>query len=424
MRKEHIYSLPLSSGHSPTPLSALMEKLQGPINSFVLEEKSDVGFLEEEDGVLGRNCAPLLAGESFRFAEFREEKASDCRLPSFEDKMPFLQMLQGIENPLPIQETDLPFLLGLLHREKQVLPWESSSSYLTSSELESSVSNNGMATLKSLVESEAKGPQILPPNSAVNLNSEFNRGEKFTLGRTQDKSKQTQLAKSPLITKERRKRSRTRPQKNQEEADGQRMTHIAIERNRRRQMNDHFAALQSLMPPSYIQRGDQASIIGGAIDFVKELEQLLQSLQAQKRMRQQSEENGDILASTSSSSSSSNLLNNNVVMKPEEVGNAALDPGAVGGSFTAENRSVVADVEAVVIRNHVNLKFECRKGDGLLVKAVLALEDLRLTVLHLNITSFHSLSVHYSINLKAAAAAAAGGGGQDRPRSDEVMFAS
>ncbi|CAL1395903.1 unnamed protein product [Linum trigynum] len=29
----------------------------------------------------------------------------------------------------------------------------------------------------------------------------------------------------------------------------------------------------ALMPPSYVQRGDQASIIRSAIDFVKELEQ-------------------------------------------------------------------------------------------------------------------------------------------------------
>lgn len=32
------------------------------------------------------------------------------------------------------------------------------------------------------------------------------------------------------------------------------MTHIAVERNRRRQMNDYLAVLRSLMPPSYAQR--------------------------------------------------------------------------------------------------------------------------------------------------------------------------
>ncbi|KAI9111325.1 hypothetical protein K1719_017737 [Acacia pycnantha] len=87
----------------------------------------------------------------------------------------------------------------------------------------------------------------------------------------------------------RRKRKRTRPVKNKEEVENQRMTHIAVEWNRRRQMNDHLSVLRTLMPPSYIQRGDQASIIRGAIDFVKELEQLLQTLEAQKYFRKNEE---------------------------------------------------------------------------------------------------------------------------------------
>lgn len=52
----------------------------------------------------------------------------------------------------------------------------------------------------------------------------------------------------------RRKRRRSKPMKNKEEMENQRMTHIAVERNRRRQMNDYLALLRSLMPPSYAQR--------------------------------------------------------------------------------------------------------------------------------------------------------------------------
>ncbi|RZR82262.1 hypothetical protein BHM03_00008633, partial [Ensete ventricosum] len=87
---------------------------------------------------------------------------------------------------------------------------------------------------------------------------------------------------------ERRKRKRPRQastSKSAEEAESQRMTHIAVERNRRRLMNDHLATLRSLVPPSYVQRGDQASIVGGAIEFVKELEHHLLSLQYEKRLR-------------------------------------------------------------------------------------------------------------------------------------------
>lgn len=81
------------------------------------------------------------------------------------------------------------------------------------------------------------------------------------------------------------KRKRARSVKTTEEVESQRMTHIAVERNRRKQMNEHLRVLRSLMPGSYVQRGDQASIIGGAIEFVRELEQLLQCLESRKSGR-------------------------------------------------------------------------------------------------------------------------------------------
>lgn len=52
----------------------------------------------------------------------------------------------------------------------------------------------------------------------------------------------------------RRKRRRTRTCKNKEELENQRMTHIAVERNRRKQMNEYLAVIRSMMPPSYVQR--------------------------------------------------------------------------------------------------------------------------------------------------------------------------
>ncbi|KAJ4840905.1 hypothetical protein Tsubulata_034898 [Turnera subulata] len=91
--------------------------------------------------------------------------------------------------------------------------------------------------------------------------------------------------KNPAAPEGKNKRKRPRTVKTSEEVESQRMTHIAVERNRRKQMNEHLRVLRSLMPGSYVQRGDQASIIGGAIEFVRELEQLLQCLESQKRRR-------------------------------------------------------------------------------------------------------------------------------------------
>lgn len=131
-------------------------------------------------------------------------------------------------------------------------------------------------------------------------------------------------------------------------------------------------------------KGDQASIVGGAINLVKELEQLLESLQDRKGMRKlaEEEEGGSDTTTT--------------IGPPQH------------GDFTEENiykkelRSEMEKVQVTVIQNHVNLKISnCeRRRPGQLVKAIVGLEQLRLTVLHLNITSFQSSYVHYSFSLK------------------------
>ncbi|CAH8386993.1 unnamed protein product [Eruca vesicaria subsp. sativa] len=168
------------------------------------------------------------------------------------------------------------------------------------------------------------------------------------------------------VSREKRKRKRTKPAKNTEEMESQRMTHIAVERNRRRQMNVHLNSLRSLIPSSYILRGDQASIVGGAIDFVKILEQQLQSLEAEKMTQQQQTDSKDI-----------SLRVSNV-----------------------EEQSSKLRIDATVIESHVNLKIQCPKRQGQLLRTIIWLEKLRFTVLHLNVTSPCNASVSYSFNLK------------------------
>ncbi|XP_071706812.1 transcription factor SPEECHLESS-like [Rutidosis leptorrhynchoides] len=69
-------------------------------------------------------------------------------------------------------------------------------------------------------------------------------------------------------------------------SDGQpKVSHIAVERNRRKQMNEHLTVLRSLMPCFYVKRADQASIIGGVVDYITELQQVLQSLEAKKQRK-------------------------------------------------------------------------------------------------------------------------------------------
>ncbi|GAV76208.1 HLH domain-containing protein [Cephalotus follicularis] len=373
---------------------AVMERFQGPMNPCFLGEHLDLEWLQQ--GIFNK--------ESSRFEDAEEIFLT----PNLEDKMPFLEMLQSVETPplLPFKEPNFQTLLRLQHIKK---PWEIYQPFMPEMEtqiqpleLESCVTHD----LHSPVKSETKDLQIPHSTSCLEgVSSDSNQeqpnsvdtnccieGNSHQRQHTQTtRPKHTHFLKSPPMTREKRKRKRTKPIKNKEEVESQRMTHIAVERNRRRQMNDHLNSLRSLMPPSYVQRGDQASIIGGAIDFVKELEQLLQSLEAKKKMKRNSQEDGE--SSTFDSVMGVNSLDN-LFESCQQCRTRNLDE-----EMKAENKSEAAEIQVTVIQNHVNLKIQCQKKHGQLLKAIVALEDLRVTVLHLNITSSQS-TVLYSFNLK------------------------
>ncbi|KAG9137790.1 hypothetical protein Leryth_024057 [Lithospermum erythrorhizon] len=181
----------------------------------------------------------------------------------------------------------------------------------------------------------------------------------------------------------RRKRRRTKSSKNKEELENQRMTHITVERNRRKQMNDYLAVIRSLMPPSYAQRGDQASIVAGAINFVKELEQQLQSLEEQKRSIKPSNDDNDT------------PLFSDFFTFPQY----STTTTATNNEPAAQHRSALGDIEVTVVESHANLKIRTKKRPRQLLKIVAGLQCVRLTILHVNVTTVDQM-VLYSVSVK------------------------
>ncbi|KAG2568377.1 hypothetical protein PVAP13_7NG313800 [Panicum virgatum] len=217
----------------------------------------------------------------------------------------------------------------------------------------------------------------------------------------------------------RKRRRRQRTVKNAEDAESQRMTHIAVERNRRRQMNEYLAVLRSLMPESYVHRSDQASIVSGAIDFVKELEQQLQSLEAQKmallqrrgdtaseRGAPRAPDRGEAATNSSASVTGEDAAERAPFARffryPQYAWRhapAREDGGA--GAEEASRASAVADVEVgVVVDAHASLRVMARRRPGQLLKMVAGMQALGLAVLHLNVTAAPGGLALYTLNLK------------------------
>ncbi|KAG0498611.1 hypothetical protein HPP92_002936 [Vanilla planifolia] len=136
-----------------------------------------------------------------------------------------------------------------------------------------------------------------------------------------------------------KRRRRPRSCKSKEEAETQRITHIAVERNRRRQMNEHLAVLRSLMPESFIQR------------FFT-FPQFIWCHSSGENPR------------------------------------------------SPESRPTgVADIEVNLVETHASIRILSRRRPRQLIKILVGFQALRLTILHLSVTTLDTIAL-YSLSVK------------------------
>ncbi|KAG9457987.1 hypothetical protein H6P81_002495 [Aristolochia fimbriata] len=167
------------------------------------------------------------------------------------------------------------------------------------------------------------------------------------------------------------------------------MSHITVERNRRKQMNEHLKVLRSLTPCFYIKRSDQASIIAGVIEFIKELHQVLESLESKKKRKRFSPSPGP---SPRQSTPPLDHINPSTLINSETVVTWKEEMGA-------SCNSSLADVEAKISGSNVILRTISKRKPGQLVKIIRVLETHSLEITHLNISSMDD-TVLYSFVMK------------------------
>lgn len=169
-------------------------------------------------------------------------------------------------------------------------------------------------------------------------------------------------------------------------------------------------------------QGDQASIIGGAIEFIRELEQLIQCLESQKRRRLY----GDTPRPVADGAAP--VVPATSMHEPPPQGHEAppfyvspslsfpgagngdgaagakvmIDLDACGGGLreeVAENKSSLADIEVRVLGEDAVIKVLSRRRPEQLIKTIAVLEEMHMSILHTNITTIEQ-TVLYSFNVK------------------------
>ncbi|KAK4745489.1 hypothetical protein SAY87_011801 [Trapa incisa] len=212
----------------------------------------------------------------------------------------------------------------------------------------------------------------------------------------------------------------------------QKMSHITVERNRRKQMNEHLSVLRSLMPCFYVKRGDQASIIGGVVDYISELQQILQSLEAKKQRKVYSE---TVLSPRPVLSPRTLLLSPRPKLPPSpRLNHLPISPrtptpitspyrpmsvqqsgcthysGAIPctsptsssnssineslNELSANSKSSIADVEVKFSGANLILKTVSPRIPGQVTKIISVLEELSLEILQVNINSVDQTTVN------------------------------
>jgi hypothetical protein len=154
----------------------------------------------------------------------------------------------------------------------------------------------------------------------------------------------------------------------------------------------------------YLQ-GDQASIVGGAINYVSELEQLLQSLQVQKSIKNRAAGGG--CTDAAGKSPFTGFFTFPQYSTSSHVGCGAFSASssstsngdAAGSAQSGDRPAAVADIEVTMVEGHASLKVLAPRRPKQLLKLVAGLQQLRVPPLHLNMTSLDAM-VLYTFSLK------------------------
>ncbi|KAK9137194.1 hypothetical protein Sjap_007788 [Stephania japonica] len=137
---------------------------------------------------------------------------------------------------------------------------------------------------------------------------------------------------------------------------------------------------------------DQASVIGGVIEFIKEMHQILQSLESQKQRK-------SLSPSPAPSPRPLHLLTTPTTPSPSPTSPFGFEMSSTVKELGACCNSTIADVEAKISGSNVILRTISKRIPGQILKIIDVLEKLSFEVLHLNISSMED-TVLYSFVIK------------------------
>lgn len=166
--------------------------------------------------------------------------------------------------------------------------------------------------------------------------------------------------------------------------------HVLAERKRRERLSERFVALSAMIPG--LKKLDKASVLGGAIKYLKQLEERIKMLEDEKE-RKQEESAANIskrtrLVSSDETSSSS-----------DENSEITLDPPS-------------PEIEVRISDTNVLVRVYCEKRNGIIKEILGEVEKLHLGIISSSVIPFGSTTLNITVIAQL--------GGEDCMRAQEI----
>ncbi|KAM0876167.1 hypothetical protein ACQ4PT_036336 [Festuca glaucescens] len=162
-------------------------------------------------------------------------------------------------------------------------------------------------------------------------------------------------------------------------APGNAQEHVIAERKRREKLQQQFVSLATIVPG--LKKTDKISLLGGTIEYVKQLEEKVKALEEEGARR----------------SSESTVFESKC-----SISAADSDAAGPSGSGTGDGDGEYSSpaVEASIRGNTVLLKICCKERRGVLVMVLSELENQGLSIINTNVVPFTDSCLNITITAK------------------------
>nr|XP_019710695.1 transcription factor bHLH18-like [Elaeis guineensis]XP_029124409.1 transcription factor bHLH18-like [Elaeis guineensis] len=161
-----------------------------------------------------------------------------------------------------------------------------------------------------------------------------------------------------------------RPERNRMMSRSTSQDHVMAERKRREKLGQQFIALSAIIPD--LKKTDKASLVGGAINYLKQLEEKVKTLEEQAVKKN----TRPIVFVKKSHLSTNNAISNADGSSPDKA---------------------IQKVEASLEGKTILMRIHCEKKKGILVKVLSEIEKLHLSVINTGVVPFTDSSLNITV---------------------------